>query len=343
MKIKHWLIPTVLLLVLTGSLCGIMWWRLCRYRPFQASGNKVVYLHIWPNATWQQVSDTLIKSFNTNIPWELSWLLKNRSPKHPLVGAYAISPTTTVRALHLKLSRGLQDPIRITFRSERFPSSLYNRLAQQILADSSSIATAMEDSLFLQAQKLTLPSLAYYLLPNTYEVYWTVSPTELRQRLNKARLQFWNATRLKQAQKIGLSPEEVITLASIVQEESAQKDEYPTIAGLYLHRLRIDMLLQADPTVKYAVGDFSLRRILNVHLSTPSPYNTYLHKGLPPTPLRIPYSYSIDGVLQATDEGYLYMCAKEDFSGYHNFARTYREHLQNARKYVAELNKRNIK
>ncbi|MCD7816338.1 MAG: endolytic transglycosylase MltG, partial [Bacteroides sp.] len=186
----------------------------------------------------------------------------------------------------------------------------------------------------------TLPCL---FIPNTYEVYWTMTPEAFVKRMQKEHDRFWNEERKAKAQSIGLTPEEVATLASIVEEETANNAEKPMVAGLYINRLHADMPLQADPTVKFALQDFGLRRILHTHLETDSPYNTYKHTGLPPGPIRIPSIQGIESVLNYTRHNYLYMCAKEDFSGTHNFAATFSQHLANARKYQRELNRRKIK
>ena len=161
-------------------------------------------------------------------------------------------------------------------------------------------------------------------------------------RMKREYKAFWNASRQEKAQAAGLSPVEVSVLASIVEEESAAVDEYPVIAGLYLNRLKAGIPLQADPTVKFAVGDFSLRRILDKHLEVDSPYNTYKYAGLPPGPIRIPSIQALEAVLNYTKHRYLYMCAKEDFSGRHNFAVTLAEHNRNAARYRSELNRRKI-
>lgn len=175
-------------------------------------------------------------------------------------------------------------------------------------------------------------------IPNTYEVYWDISIDGLLKRMKKEYDKFWNDSRKDKAAVIGLTPVEVSILASIVEEECTYTDEYPTVAGLYLNRIKRKQLLQADPTVKFAVGDFGLRRILNVHLETDSPYNTYKYEGLPPGPIRIPSIKGIDSVLNYAKHDYLYMCAKEDFSGRHNFAKTLAEHNKNAANYRNALN-----
>jgi UPF0755 protein len=180
-------------------------------------------------------------------------------------------------------------------------------------------------------------------IPNTYEVYWNISADRLISRMKREYDAFWTEQRLAKAKAIGLTPVEVSVLASVVEEETAVAAEYPVVAGLYINRLRRGMLLQADPTVRYAVGDFTLRRILFAHLETDSPYNTYIYSGLPPAPIRIPTMMGLDGVLNHAKHNYLYMAAREDFSGRHNFAVTLAEHNRNANRYRAELNRRNIK
>ena len=180
-------------------------------------------------------------------------------------------------------------------------------------------------------------------LPNTYEFYWTVTPREFVDRMYREYKRFWEGDRDKKRERSGLDRVEVATLASIVYEETRKVDEMPRVAGVYMNRLRTGMPLQADPTIKYAMQDFGLRRILNRHLKTPSPYNTYINRGLPPSPICMPSVEAIDAVLNFEKHDYVFFCARPTFDGYHNFAKTYSEHLRNARAYQAELNKRNIK
>ena len=206
-----------------------------------------------------------------------------------------------------------------------------------------SFADAFADSILLADLDITPPELFCIIIPDTYEFYWTMSPEDFLRRMKTASERFWNDERTKKASAHGLTPKEAVTLASIVEKETAQDDEKPTIAGLYLNRLHKGMKLQADPTVKFAVGDFALRRILNRHLQTPSPYNTYMHEGLPPAPICLPSRASIEAVLNAETHNYIYMCAREDFSGHHNFAETYAEHQDNARRYTRALNERGIR
>ena len=220
---------------------------------------------------------------------------------------------------------------------------LAGSISSRLMLDSATIVSALKDSVFCKQQGYTTQTIACLFIPNTYQVYWDMNIDEFFARMQKEHKRFWNDERIEKAKRTGLTPEQVSTLASIVDEETAKNDEKPMIAGLYINRLKKDMLLQADPTVKFACGDFGLRRILNKHLTVDSPYNTYKYIGLPPGPIRIPSITGIESVLNHTNHDYLYMCAKEDFSGYHNFAKTMSGHLQNAQRYQRELNRRNIK
>ena len=179
-------------------------------------------------------------------------------------------------------------------------------------------------------------------VPNTYDVYWNMSIDELLQRMQKEHDRFWKGDREAKAAEMQMTPIEVCTLASIIDEETSNNAEKPMIAGMYLNRLKEGMPLQADPTIKFALKQFELKRIYNKLLNTESPYNTYRNEGLPPGPIKIASIKGIDAVLNYTSHDYLYMCAKEDFSGTHNFARTYQEHLKNADKYTKALNERGI-
>ena len=180
-------------------------------------------------------------------------------------------------------------------------------------------------------------------IPDTYEFYWTVSPTQFIERMRREYDRFWTPQRDAKRQRSGLSRLEVMTLASIVYEETRQSDEMPRIAGVYINRLRKGWPLQADPTVKYALQEFGLRRILHRHLKYPSPYNTYINKGLPPSPICMPGRNAIEAVLDFERHDYMFFCARPTFDGYHDFARTLREHNANARAYSAELNRRKIR
>jgi UPF0755 protein len=266
-----------------------------------------------------------------------------RYPENMKPGRYAVVPGMNNNTLLNHLRRGQQTPVKLIFNNVRLITDLTERLAEQLMLDDGELLSLIGDEAYCNSLGFTPVTVCAMFIPDTYEVYWTVPAEKLMERMKQEYDSFWTEERREKAEKIGLAPVDVSILASIVEEETAATDEYPIIAGLYINRLQKGMPLQADPTVKYAVGDFTLKRILNVHLQTDSPYNTYMYEGLPPGPIRIPSSKSIDAVLNYSRHHYLYMCAKEDFSGRHNFAATLGEHNKNAGKYQAELNRRGIK
>lgn len=256
-------------------------------------------------------------------------------------GRYAVEKGENIVQIFRRLRNGKQSPLNLTIPSVRTLDRLAGYLGERLMIDSTEIVTAFRDSYTNYGYTWeTLPEL---FVPNTYQVYWDMSSSDFMQRMVHENRAFWQGKRDSLAQSIGMSHVEVATLASIVDEETANNAEKPMVAGMYVRRLQVGMPLQADPTVKFALGDFSLRRILRKHLTTDSPYNTYRNTGLPPGPIRIPSVVGIDAVLNYVHHDFLFMCAKEDFSGTHNFARTYSEHLQNARRYARALDERGIK
>ena len=231
----------------------------------------------------------------------------------------------------------------LTIPESRTMDRLAVSLSKKLMLDSTMVAILLRDPSYCAKQGYDTATIACLFVPNTYEVYWNTSLDNLLARMKKEHDHFWNADRLAKAQAIGLTPNEVCTLASIIDEETANNAEKPMIAGMYLNRLKTGMPLQADPTIKFALQDFALKRIYHNMLTIDSPYNTYQNTGLPPGPIKIASVKGIDAVLNRVNHNYLYMCAKEDFSGTHNFAATYQEHLRNATKYARALNERGIK
>ena len=262
---------------------------------------------------------------------------------HVRPGCYDVGSEQCAWTVVRKLRAGHQHPIRLTIPQVWTKEQLAARLSRQLMADSASLASLFNDAEALRAYDTSPEMLVSLFVPDTYEVYWTTTPDALLKRMLKEYKAFWTDERKTMAQKQGLMPDEVAVLASIVDKETTNVDEMPMVAGMYLNRLRTNMLLQADPTVKFAVGNFALRRILHSHLAYDSPYNTYKYEGLPPGPICVPSQQAIKAVLCPAEHNYLYMCAKEDFSNTHNFAATYAEHLANARRYQQALNQRGIK
>lgn len=257
-------------------------------------------------------------------------------------GRYRVESGTSLNALVNKLRSGDQDPVRITFTNIRTLPQLAGQVAKYIEADSVELIQAMRDQTTVDRLGFRSETMISVFIPNTYEFWWTATPEEFLERMAKEYKRFWTDERKTKAKAISLSQAEVATLASIVQAETAKPDEAPIIAGVYLNRLRIGMPLQADPTLKFALGMDSLTRILTEDLQVASPYNTYTHAGLPPGPINMPEPRYIDAVLNAQRNDYLYFCARETLDGYSNFAKTYEQHLVNARRYQRALNERGI-
>ncbi len=261
---------------------------------------------------------------------------------HIRTGRYEVGKEgafTTFR--HIK--NGIQAPLMLTIPSVRTLDRLAEEVGKRMMFSSNELLDSLQDSTVCHRYGFTKETIPCMFIPNTYDLFWNTSITNFLDRMKKEYDRFWTSARKEKAKTIGLTPEEVTTLASIVEEETANDGEKPMVAGMYINRLNIDMLLQADPTVKFALKNFEAKRIYNSMLSADSPYNTYKYKGLPPGPIRIPSVVGIDAVLNHTHHDYLYMCAKEDFSGTHNFAKTFSEHQANAAKYVKALNERGIK
>ena len=308
------------------------------------ASQKTTYIYINEDKDFEQLCRQLEDStncLNINSFRETAKIL--RYPTTMKTGRYAIEPGTNNYDLLKQLRNGQQKPIRITFNNIRLKENLADRLSEQLMIESRDLIALLNDASYCQSLGFTPVTIKSMFIPDTYEVYWNISARNLIERMKREYDAFWTEDRRNKAQRIGLRPVEVSILASIIEEESAVADEYPVIAGLYINRLLRGIPLQADPTVKYALGDFAIQRLLFEHLRIDSPYNTYIYTGLPPGPLRIPSQKGLDSVLNYQKHNYLYMCAKEDFSGRHNFAVTLSEHNRNAERYHAALNRRGIR
>lgn len=257
-------------------------------------------------------------------------------------GRYAIDKSTSTLGVFRMLKKGNQEALNVVIPSVRTTDRLAEDVTRKLMISSDSLLYALSDSAICASYGFDTLTIQCMFIPNTYEIYWTTTVTQLLDRMKDEYEKFWTAERRSKAEALGLTPIEVTTVASIVDEETANNAEKPLIARLYLNRLNQGMKLQADPTVKYAMKNFEIKRILTAYLSYDSPFNTYKNEGLPPGPIRIPSISGIDAVLNCPKHDYVYMCAKEDFSGTHNFAVTYEEHQKNAKKYSEALDKRNI-
>ena len=243
---------------------------------------------------------------------------------------------TNLEALRV-LRSGKQDPVRITFNNVRLIPELAEKITRNLDMTPEEFEVALIAFAMSNPYGFNKDNVIAMFIPNTYDAYYNTSPEALVKKMHGEYEKFWTPARKEKAKATGLTQIEVSILASIVQAETIRDDEAPIIAGLYLNRLKKGIALQADPTLKFAVGDFTLKRILNVHKEIDSPYNTYMHPGLPPGPINMPESYALEAVLNYTPSDYYYMCAKEDFSGNHNFTNSYSEHIRNAQRYQKAL------
>lgn len=258
-------------------------------------------------------------------------------------GRYAINPGEGAFMVFRHIKNGVQSPISLTIPEARTTERLAKLLSGKLMIDSATIAKSLKDSAFCAKYGYDTTTVVALFIPNTYSIYWNVSMDKFMERMKKEHRYFWNEERRQKAEAMGMNAVQVATMASIIDEETANNAEKPMIAGMYYNRIKAGMPLQADPTIKFAWKDFGLRRIYHKLLYIDSPYNTYKNTGLPPGPIKVASIAGIDAVLNHVDHDYLYMCAKEDFSGTHNFAKTYEEHLKNAARYSEALNKRGIK
>ena len=261
---------------------------------------------------------------------------------HIRTGRYLIGQEGALQTFR-HIRNGIQAPVSVSINAVRTKEKLSRLIGRKLMMDSKELLAALDDSATCASLGYTPQTVIAMFIPNTYDLYWNISCNRFLERMNEENKKFWTLERKDKAKAAGLTQTEVMTLASIVDEETANVEEMPKIAGMYLNRLKIGMLLQADPTVKYANGNFEARRIYNSMLRVDNPYNTYRYKGLPPGPIRIPSLQSVEAVLNYAKHDYLYMCAKEDFSGTHNFAKTYAEHMQNAARYARALNERGVR
>jgi UPF0755 protein len=304
-------------------------------------GRSVVYIP--ENASFAQVMDSVKANLEIKNQKLLEWIArKKRYPDLVKPGKYVFDGSLSYNELINILRGGRQTPVKITFSNIRTLNELAGRFGGQIEPDSAQILSFFSDPENYRSDGFTREDIISVFIPDTYEFYWSTSTVKLYNRMLREYRRFWNRERIQKSESVGLTQVEVSTLASIVDQEAAKQDEKPRIAGVYINRLRRGIPLQADPTIKFALNDFTINRILYKHLEVDSPYNTYKYSGLPPGPIGCPSIEGIDAVLNAEKHDYLYFAAKADFSGYHNFSRTLSEHNRYANQYQRELNKRKI-
>ncbi len=305
------------------------------------TNGKACYIYIKSNQSFDRLmfnlqKDDLLK--NSESFERVAKLLSLDEKIKP--GRYKIAEGLSNIELIRILKAGRQEPVNLVIKYAKRKENLALSLSKQLELDSNAILLLLNDSTTLNKANMDSNNIISLFVPNTYNMYWNITGNGLVERMLKEYNTFWNSERTTKCILLKMSPQQVATLASIVMSETNKADEMPIVARAYMNRMQIGMPLQADPTVLFALNDTSVRRVLSIHTALESPYNTYKNKGLPPGPICLASPTAIDAVLNAPIHKYIYFCAKEDFSGYHNFAETFAQHQVNARKYQQELNRR---
>lgn len=347
MKIKNLKKPFTIRLVIAAAVTAAVLAAFAIYAYIVLNkpiGGESHLLYINEMTTRQSLYDELAPVYGTRNAKLVDTMLKvrrRRPDRYP--GCYILTADMTPLQLFRLLTMGDDSTVNYTFNNIRTKQELAETTSKYLNLPADTVLAMLNDTVLCKSLGFDTVSIVSMFLPDTYQVYRCSAPYAFMKRMKREYGKFWNDTRKALAKNAGLTPYEVSILASIVEEETKIPEEMNRVAGLYINRLNKGMLLQADPTVKFAVGDFSLKRILNKHLETDSPYNTYKYPGLPPGPIRIPSKTALNAVLNFEKNKYLYMCAKEDFSGRHNFATTLSEHNRNANRYRNALNRLKIK
>jgi UPF0755 protein len=313
------------------------------FGPNTGSLSEGEYLYIHTGSDYAHVKEALRQGGFVRDIASFDFLARRAGyPERVHPGRYHIHPGMSNWGILRMLRAGRQTPVKLVIGKLRTKEDFIRLVSTHLEADSNVLRQMLTDNIYLGQFGLDSSTALCAVLPNTFEFYWNTTADKAFRKIEQGFAHFWTDARKAQAKDRGLTPQKAIILASIVEEESNKRDEQPNIASVYLNRMRQGMKLQADPTAKYAAGDFTLRRITSVQTSIASPYNTYYVTGLPPGPICTPSGQTIDAVLQAPETKYLYFCAKEDFSGYHRFAATYEEHMKNASRYQQALNAQGV-
>jgi UPF0755 protein len=334
------ILALVLAVLVIGGYFGFNFYRV--YFAPNATGNEK-YIYVPTGATLDDLFEELRrKDILTEIGTFSQAAAKMDLGRALKPGRYKLAKGMSNRSIINMLKSGNQDPVKLKFQNLRKKENFAGYLARNLEPDSLTFLNLLDSAALIEKYGFNKDNSYVMFIPNTYEMYWNVTAPDFFDRMHKEYDKFWNAERKQKAAALNLSPIQVSILASIVDAEALYDKEMPIIAGLYLNRLNKGILLQADPTVIFANDDFTVKRVTNALLRVDSRYNTYKYAGLPPGPIMMPSINAIDAVLNREQNNYIYMCAKEDFSGYHNFAVTVQEHERNAKKYRDALNKRNI-
>ncbi len=338
---RKFIVAIVIILIIALGFTGLNYY--LKYFGPNVTGNRE-YLYIRTGATFNDVFDTIKKDGMVKDSTTFYWSAKNMNYIDRVKpGRYHLHEGMSNRKLINMLASGTQEPVTVSFHDLRLKEQFAGFISKKIEPDSVAILRLLDSASFVQQYGFTTENVYTMFLPNSYQMYWNTSPEKFFKRMYANYEKFWTPERKQKAAEINLDTIQVSILASIVDAEALHDEEMPTIAGLYINRLKKGMKLESDPTVIFAENDFTIHRVLLRYLSINSPYNTYLHTGLPPGPIMMPSVNAINAVLYYQRNNYLYMCAKADFSGDHAFATNVADHLINAHKFQQALNERNIK
>ena len=342
--LKKAIFGTLATVILVGGILGYKYYKFIQAPNIQNIAKTDPYFYIPTGSNFEDVlyllnsQDLLLKENSFRWVAEKKNYIKNIKP-----GRYKLEPNMNNNDLVNLLRSGAQTPVQVTFNNVKTIPQLAGKVSKYLEPDSITMLSFLKNDSVINHYGFNESNFIALFIPNTYEFYWNTSPADFISRMAKEFKAFWSEDRIAKAKTIGLTQSEVATLASIVQEETRKRDEMPKVAGLYLNRIRKGIRLQADPTIKFAVGDPNMKRIYFKHLKVESPYNTYIVTGLPPGPIAMPEKQALDAVLNAEKHNYIYMCAKPDYSGYHNFASTLAAHNNNRQVYISFLKKQGIK
>lgn len=334
----------VIAALVAGSYAGYRYYSFIEKSNTRAGNGDFTEIFIPTGADFETVVNELNEKEVLINEESFRWVAEQK--EYPLFiksGKYKIASGLSNNDLINHLKGGNQVPVNVTLDNVKTIDALAGKASKQIEPDSAALMRYLTSPEVISHFGFEAPTFISMFIPNTYEMYWNITEEEFTTRMAKEFKKFWNEDRKAKARALGLSQSEVSTLASIVQEETRKRDEMPKVARLYLNRLNRGIKLQADPTVKFAVGDPALRRIYFKHLKKESPYNTYLHKGLPPGPISLPEKSALDAVLNAPQHDYIFMCAKPDYSGYHNFSKTLTQHNRYRRQYINFLRREGVR
>ncbi|MBI9038713.1 MAG: endolytic transglycosylase MltG [Bacteroidales bacterium] len=343
-KLRRYLLIILFLVIIVACVIGYRLFVTIYKSNVWIPEQETTFVYIPTNSNFEDVKKILYSNGIIINRGTFEWLAEKKNlPNSIKPGKYLIRNGMSNDELINLLRSGVQEPVRLIFNSERNLNRLVRTFSKQIEPDSSDLINLLNDSVYVSKFGFTPDNVSMLFIPNTYHIFWDISAEQFLERMNNEYKRFWNDKRKSLCDSLNMTIAEVVTLASIVEKETAKNDEKPIIAGVYINRLKKKWYLQADPTLIFAHNDYTIKRVLNKHKSIDSPYNTYTNKGLPPGPICLPSISSIDAVLNFDKHNYFYFCAKDDLSGYHSFAKSNAQHNQNAREYRKALDNLNIR